>query len=156
MMLRHKYVASHISVRYNTHPPPPPRPSSAPFKVFPPRFWAWPCITSNFDKGRGGDHRHKITDQPFKTKWDTRSLKTVFVAVARLDNKCWYNNKNFDDKCVRNKTYERTAEMKSNEGWSFLQLWTQFMQLRKKLKKKIHDFQQNLNPWPHDTGITRS
>ena len=33
----------------------------------------------------------------------------------------------------------RTAEMKSNEEWSS-QLWTQFMQLRKKPEKKIQYF----------------
>ena len=33
----------------------------------------------------------------------------------------------------------RAAEMKSSEEWSS-QLWTQFMQLRKRSPKKIHDF----------------
>ena len=38
------------------------------------------------------------------------------------------------DKCIWNKSYMRTAEMKSNEEWSS-QLWTRFMQLRKKAEK---------------------
>ena len=38
------------------------------------------------------------------------------------------------DKRIWNKSYMRTAEMKSNEEWS-TQLWTQFMQLRKKPEK---------------------
>ena len=45
----------------------------------------------------------------------------------------------------------RTAEMKSNEEWSS-QLWTQFMQLRKKAEKKYSGIQRDLNLWPRDTG----
>ena len=41
------------------------------------------------------------------------------------------------DKCIWNKSYMRTAEMKSNEEWSS-QLWAQFMQLRKKPKKNFN------------------
>ena len=45
------------------------------------------------------------------------------------------------DKCIWNKSYMRTAEMKWNEEWSSqLTLWTQFMQLRKKPEKKNQDF----------------
>ena len=40
----------------------------------------------------------------------------------------------------------RTTEMKSNEEWSS-QLWTQFMQFRKKPEKSSGP-QQDLNPWP--------
>ena len=40
------------------------------------------------------------------------------------------------DKCIWNKSYMRIAGIKSNEEWSS-QLWTQFMQLRKKPEKKI-------------------
>ena len=39
-------------------------------------------------------------------------------------------------------------EMKSNEEWS-LQLWTQFMQFRKKPEKSSGP-QQDLNPWPRN------
>ena len=58
------------------------------------------------------------------------------------------------DKCIWNKSYMRTAEMKSNEEWSS-QLWTQFMQLRKKpekkkKKKKIQDFN---GIWTSDLAI---
>ena len=55
------------------------------------------------------------------------------------------------DKCIWNKSYMRTAEMKSNEEWSS-QLWTQFMQLRTKAQKKYSGLQRDLNPWPRDTG----
>ena len=43
------------------------------------------------------------------------------------------------DKCIWNESYMRTAEMKSSEEWSS-QLWTQFLQLRKRSPKTIHDF----------------
>ena len=56
------------------------------------------------------------------------------------------------DNCIWNKSYMRTAEMKSNEEWSS-QLWTQFMQLRKKPEKKS-GLQRDFDPWPHDTGAT--
>ena len=55
------------------------------------------------------------------------------------------------DKCIWNKLYMRTAEIKSNEEWS-TQLWLQFMQLRKKPEKNS-TLQRDLNPWPRDTGI---
>ena len=43
--------------------------------------------------------------------------------------------------------------VRSNEEWSS-QLWTQFMQLRKKPEKKktIQDFNGILNPWPRDAS----
>ena len=44
----------------------------------------------------------------------------------------------FGDKCIWNKSYMRAAKIKSSEEWSW-QLSTQFMQLRKKSPKKIHD-----------------
>ena len=40
--------------------------------------------------------------------------------------------------------------MKSNKEWS-LQLWMQFMQLHKKPEKNA-ELQQDLNPWPCNTG----
>ena len=43
------------------------------------------------------------------------------------------------DNCIWNKSYMRTAEMQWNEEWSS-QLWTQFMQLRKKPENKNQDF----------------
>ena len=43
----------------------------------------------------------------------------------------------------------RTAEMKSNEEWSS-QLWTQFMQLRKKPEKINQDFN---GIWTRDLAI---
>ena len=43
----------------------------------------------------------------------------------------------------------RTVEIKSNEQWSS-QLWTQFMQLRKKPEKKNQDFN---GLWTHDLAI---
>ena len=45
----------------------------------------------------------------------------------------------------------RTAEMKSKEEWSS-QLWTQFMQLRKKPEKKIRDFNGIWTLWPRDAS----
>ena len=47
--------------------------------------------------------------------------------------------------------HTRTAEMKSNEEWSS-QLWTQFMQLRKKPEKKNSGLKRGLNSWPRNTG----
>ena len=74
-------------------------------------------------------------------------LSSIFeLVVTRSDYKRWYNDENFDYKCIWNKSYMRTAEMKSNEGWSS-QLGTQFMQLCKKPEKNS-GLQQNLNPWP--------
>ena len=46
------------------------------------------------------------------------------------------------DNCIWNKSYMRTAGMKSNEEWSS-QLWTQFIQFRKKPEKKKKN--QDLN-----------
>ena len=43
----------------------------------------------------------------------------------------------------------RTAEMKSNEEWSS-QLWTQFIQLRKKPEKRNQDFN---GIWTRDLAI---
>ena len=54
------------------------------------------------------------------------------------------------DKCISNKSYIKTAEMKSNEEWSS-QLWTQFMQLHKK-PEKIQDISRI---WTHDLVIQR-
>jgi len=54
------------------------------------------------------------------------------------------------DKCISNKSYIKTAEMKSNEEWS-LQLWTQFMQLHKK-PEKIQDVSRI---WTRDLVIQR-
>ena len=45
-----------------------------------------------------------------------------------------------------------TAEMKSSEEWS-LQLWMQFMQLRKKPEKKKSRLQRGLSLWSHDAGV---
>ena len=53
------------------------------------------------------------------------------------------------DKCIWNKSYMRTAEMKSNEEWSS-RLWTQFMQLRKKPEKINKDFN---GIWIRDLAI---
>ena len=53
------------------------------------------------------------------------------------------------EKCISNKSYIKTAEMKSNEEWPS-QLWTQFMQLHKKPEKNSGR-RQDLNPWPCDT-----
>ena len=46
------------------------------------KFWAWSCIASNFDKGRRGDHKHKIMDRPFKPKYGTVSLVLLQLVVA--------------------------------------------------------------------------
>ena len=45
-------------------------------------FWAWSCIASNFDKGRKGDHRHKIVGRPFKPKYGTVSNRQVFLQLV--------------------------------------------------------------------------
>ena len=45
-----------------------------------------------------------------------------------------------------------TAEMKSSEEWS-LQLWMQFMQLRKKPEKKKSGLPRGLSLWSHDAGV---
>ena len=54
------------------------------------------------------------------------------------------------DKCISNKSYIKTAEMKSNEEWSS-QLWTQFMELHKK-PEKIQDISRI---WTRDLVIQR-
>ena len=37
------------------------------------KFWVWPCIASNFDKGWRGGHKHKIMDRPFMAKYGSVS-----------------------------------------------------------------------------------
>ena len=53
------------------------------------------------------------------------------------------------DKCIWIKSYMRIAGIKSNEEWSS-QLWTQFMQLRKKPEKINQDFD---GIWTRDLAI---
>ena len=67
-------VPSQRSVSYNTDLPPIQTCSS--------KFWAWSCIASNFVKGWRGDHKHKIMDRPFMTKYGTVS-QVLVVAVLR-------------------------------------------------------------------------
>ena len=45
----------------------------------------------------------------------------------------------------------KQRKMKSSKEWSS-QLWTQFMQLRKRNLKKTSEFQRDLNQWPRDIG----
>ena len=75
-------------------------------------------------------HKYKMKNA------DCSQCKTLFPPY-KLER----DNNSPIDKCIWNKSYMRTAEMKSNEEWSS-QLWTQFMQLRKKpqKKKKNQDF----------------
>ena len=49
------------------------------------KFWAWSCIASNFDKGRRGDHKHKIMDRPFMPKYSTMSQVLLQLAVGCFD-----------------------------------------------------------------------
>ena len=48
-----------------------------------------------------------------------------WVKAGHIGDPTGHNFKPWDecDKCIWNKSYKRTAEMKSNEEWS-LQLWT--------------------------------
>ena len=48
-------AASHTSVGYITHLPPPLH-----SKLFLQVFWAWSCIAFNFDMGRRGDDKRKV------------------------------------------------------------------------------------------------
>ena len=68
----------------------------------------------------------------------------VFNMQTERDNNSSIN------KCIWNKSYMRIAGIKSNEEWSS-QLWTQFMQLRKKPEnKKNQDFN---GIWTRDLAI---
>ena len=75
-------AASHRSVKYNTHLPP-----SSHSKLFLQVY-----ISSNFDKGWRGDHKHKIMDRPLIPKYGTVSqvlLQLVLVIVI------WPSTKEF-------------------------------------------------------------
>ena len=45
------------------------------------KFWAWSCISSNFDKGWRGDHKHMIMDRPFMPKYGTVSQVRLQLVV---------------------------------------------------------------------------
>ena len=46
------------------------------------KLWALSCIATNFHKGRRRDHKHKITDWPFKPKYGTVSPVLLQLVVA--------------------------------------------------------------------------
>ena len=46
------------------------------------KFLARSCITSNFDKGWRGDHKHKIMDRPYKAKYSRVSQVLLLLVVA--------------------------------------------------------------------------
>ena len=47
------------------------------------KFWAWSWIASNFDKGWRGDHKHKVMDRLFMSKYGTVSQVLLQLVVAR-------------------------------------------------------------------------
>ena len=46
------------------------------------KLWALSCIATNFHKGRRRDHKHKITDWPFKPKYGAVSPVLLQLVVA--------------------------------------------------------------------------
>ena len=51
-----------------------------------PKFWAWSCIASIFDKGWRGHHKDKIMDRPFIPKCGTVSQVLLQLVVATLSS----------------------------------------------------------------------
>ena len=48
------------------------------------KFWAWSCIVSNFDKGRRGDHKHKIINCASVNVWSAVKAKQGTVSQGFL------------------------------------------------------------------------
>ena len=48
------------------------------------KFWAWSCIASNFDKGRRGDHKHKIINWASLNVWSAVKPKQGTVSQVFL------------------------------------------------------------------------
>ena len=48
------------------------------------KFWVWSSISSNFDKGWRGDHKHKIMDGLFMPKYGTVSQVLLQLVVASI------------------------------------------------------------------------